>query len=315
MHNALYFGCRNEAVRTFKEWLNDVLVPSPHLASDDIFCRHTLTAVVKFQMQNHILPVLGFIDLQTGEQIRRKAAKKKPRRVARAIRRNPKLWQLVATPPPLSESGELTVASLAWLAPNLMKNKIPAAPQDVVEAMNFAMREAEANTPARKAAFLAQVIEESDGLNTTTEYASGDEYEKSKILRNTETGDGRRFKGRGFIQLTGRENYTNAWLDLNFSVKKDATTKRLYREVDPIEPTNAAKLRESALTTAWFWKKKGLNALADALQTAPKEEDQFLAVSIRVNGSHNGLPKGWAVRKTYYRKAKKLYGIEWGTMH
>ncbi len=68
------------------------------------------------------------------------------------------------TPPSLSESGELTVASLAWIAPNLMKNKIPAAPQAIVDAINFAMREAEANTPARKAAFLAQTIKESDGL-------------------------------------------------------------------------------------------------------------------------------------------------------
>ncbi len=316
MHN-LYFGCRGEAVRTFKEWLNDVLVPNPNLASDNVFCGKTLAAVVKFQMHNNISPALGFIDPQTGEQIRKKAAKKKPRRVARAIRRNPKLQQMVAKPPPpLGESGELTVASLAWLAPNLMKNKIPAAPQDVVEAINFAMREAEANTPARKAAFLAQTVQESDGLNTTSEYASGESYNKRPDLGNTQPGDGPRFKGRGFIQLTGRENYTNAWIALNFSVRKDATTKNLPSGVDPIKPEAAANLREAALVTAWFWKKKGLNVLADALQTAAKEEDQFLAVSIRVNGKKkSGYPNGWATRKSYYRKAKKLYGIEWGTMH
>jgi predicted chitinase len=67
-------------------------------------------------------------------------------------------------------------------------------------------------------------------------------------------------------------NYTDAWLDLGFSVRKDATTKHPPREVDPIDQARAARLRESALTTAWFWKKKGLNALADALPTAKNEE-------------------------------------------
>ena len=99
----------------------------------------------------------------------------------------------------LPQSGELTVEALAWIAPNLMKNKISAASQDVVNAINSAMREATVNTPARKAAFLAQIIEESDGLNTTSEYASGAEYEGRTDLGNTEPGDGKRFKGRGFI--------------------------------------------------------------------------------------------------------------------
>ena len=218
--------------------------------------------------------------------------------------------------PQLPASGELTLEALAWLAPNLMKNKIPAAPQDVVTAINFAMSEAEANTPTRKAAFLSQTIQESDGLNTTTEYDSGERYNKRPDLGNTQPGNGPRFRGRGFIQLTGRENYTNAWLDLNFAVKKDATTTKLPSGVDPIKPEAAANLREAALVTAWFWKKKGLNALSDALQTAAKEEDQFLTVSVRVNGKKkSGYPNGWATRKSYYRKAKKLSGIEWGTMH
>ena len=247
----------------------------------------------------------------------KKARKKNPRKTARPARRNQKVEQMIGKAvPQLPASGELTLEALAWIAPNLMKNKIPATPQNVVEAVNFAMREAEVNTPARKSAFLSQMIQESDGLNTTTEYATGELYEGKRNLGNTEPGDGKRFKGRGFIQLTGRGNYTNAWLDLNFAVKKDATTKHLYLGVDPIDPPRAAKLHESALTATWFWKKKGLNALADDLQTARNEEDQFLAVSVRVNGKHkNGYPNGWADRKSYYRKAKKSYGIEWGTMY
>jgi hypothetical protein len=49
------------------------------------------------------------------------------------------------------------------------------------------------------------------------EYASGAAYEARKDLGNTQNGDGRRFKGRGFVQLTGRANYADwsARLDMD----------------------------------------------------------------------------------------------------
>lgn len=61
--------------------------------------------------------------------------------------------------------------------------------------------------PNQIAYILATAQHETDNFNTLTEYSSGDQYEGRSDLGNTQAGDGRRFKGRGFVQLTGRTNY------------------------------------------------------------------------------------------------------------
>ncbi len=63
------------------------------------------------------------------------------------------------------------------------------------------------NNDRRISNFLGQCAVESDHFKTTTEYASGAAYNGRRDLGNTQPGDGPRFKGRGLIQLTGRENY------------------------------------------------------------------------------------------------------------
>jgi predicted chitinase len=173
---------------------------------------------------------------------------------------------------------DLTAEELRAIAPNLSEQEA----DQIAAHLRVAMAEASINTKARAAAFLAQVAEESDGFQTTTEYASGAEYEGWTSLGNVVPGDGVRYKGRGIIQLTGRANYrafTQSRPDLGVDFEK-------YPELVS-DPKYAYEV------AAWYWTNRGCNALADA--------GDFEGLTRRINGGLNGYSK----RVSYHERALK----------
>jgi putative chitinase len=134
------------------------------------------------------------------------------------------------------------------------------------------------DTHVRIGHFLAQACHESDGFCTTEEYASGAAYEGRADLGNTQKGDGRRFKGRGLFQLTGRANYSSYGRAIG---------------LDLIANPEAAADPETSLRIACeYWKRKKLNQFAD--------KNDLVIITKRINGGLNGIES----RRTYLTKAK-----------
>jgi putative chitinase len=156
-----------------------------------------------------------------------------------------------------------------------------------------AMVEWEINTAARKAAFLAQIAHESCDLNFFEEIASGAAYEDRSDLGNNRPGDGPRFKGRGPLQITGRENYRKAGRALKLPLEE--------------QPGRAASADVAFRIAGWFWSTHGCNALADA--------GDFDAISVRINGGYvdstgKRVANGKAQRDVYHMKALAAFADE-----
>ena len=151
----------------------------------------------------------------------------------------------------------------------------------------------EINTPIRQAHFLAQLAHESDGFKASEEYASGKEYEGRKDLGNLHPGDGRRYKGRGWMEITGEFNYVAFRKDTGIDIVDDPNDP-----ADDNDPKRASTPENSAKIAVWYWAKHGLNKYADA--------DDIETITRRINGALNGLPS----RQAYLERAYIAFGIE-----
>ena len=170
----------------------------------------------------------------------------------------------------------------------VLRGIMPAATPERIERylphLLAGMHERHITTPLRQAHFIAQLAHESGAFRYAEELASGDAYEGRADLGNTQPGDGRRFKGRGLIQLTGRANYTA----YGRAIGRDLAADPAPVATDPALAVDAA---------CWFWETRGLNAMADA--------DDVERATRRINGGLNGL----ADRQAYLRRAKFFLGL------
>lgn len=146
------------------------------------------------------------------------------------------------------------------------------------------------NTPCRIAAFLSQLAHESGTFFYTQEIASGSAYEGRKDLGNTQSGDGVKFKGRGFIQITGRANYTS----LSKALGVDFVNNPNLLGGKTINVCTAEQMRNATLSAGWFWGRTGLNSLADKLDLRFRAIHEpnlsnFKKITKKINGGYNGL--------------------------
>jgi putative chitinase len=174
-------------------------------------------------------------------------------------------------------------------------------PDSVIAQIPSIQEKFEINTPLRLAHFLAQCGHESGGFKVVSENLnygaaglqsifkkyftaeSAKEYQRKpeKIANivyanrmgngNQASGEGYKFRGRGFIQLTGKENYTSF----------DKVV-----EDDIIANPELVATKYPLLSAAWFFHKNGLHKIADEGAT----DAVVTKVTKRVNGGTIGLP-------------------------
>lgn len=139
------------------------------------------------------------------------------------------------------------------------------------------------DTGLRLAHWMAQAAHESGGFVYMQELGGAAyfaKYDGRADLGNTQPGDGARYHGRGVFQLTGRLNYSDYGRTLGLDLVNN--------------PDIAAQPDVAVWIACEYWKRKGLNALADA--------DNLTAITQKINGGQNGA----ADRASRLAKAKAL---------
>jgi putative chitinase len=178
------------------------------------------------------------------------------------------------SPYPLNSADAAVVAS----SPSIHKGtpgKTP--PPELVKAM----KDYGITNKLERAHFLSQVAHESGNYFYKQEIASGEAYEGRKDLGNTVAGDGVKFKGRGYIQLTGRFNY---------QAYQDSLTQRGIKD-DVISNPTLVATKYAADSAAYWWKNigRGGSGAMTRLALAGSTSDDVINVTKGVNGGTNGI--------------------------
>ena len=203
----------------------------------------------------------------------------------------------------------LTASQLEAICPRL-KGKS----SEVLSILLGAFEEVEINTPKRVACFLAQIAVESveltawvENLNysaqglmktwpkrfPTIEIANQFARQPEKIANSVyanrmgngdpTSGDGWRYRGRGPMQLTGKDRYEQFGKIMGIDLIGN--------------PDLLLDKKAGILSATLYWKDRGLNAWVD--------KDDFKKVTFLINGGYNGLEH----RKKYWETAKRVLGV------
>lgn len=176
---------------------------------------------------------------------------------------------------PVTRVTESQLNQIGWSSAYISKS--------MLNDLNSCLERYHITTRSRLCHFISQCSHESGAGKWTTELASGKAYEGRADLGNIYPGDGPKFKGAGYIQLTGRYNYT-----------------KFANEIGDPEIVNQGCTYVAAhypwTSAGFWWDNNKMNALCD---TNPTVE----AVTRRVNGGTNGL----ADRQMYYNRCIKVF--------
>lgn len=202
------------------------------------------------------------------------------------------------------------------LTPAQFTMLFPKASAALLDPLNRAMTRFDITSPVRTCAFLAQIGHESAGLTVFVEnlnYSAqglaatwpgryrgkdGKPNELAVFLArkpsaiannvyanrngngNEASGDGWRYRGRGYLQVTGRYNYLQVGTTLQVDLISD--------------PAKLEQPHYAAASAALYWYRNSLNELADA--------GDFEKITKVINGGLNGLPD----RKDRWFKAQEV---------
>ncbi len=189
--------------------------------------------------------------------------------------------------------GDATMASLLKGLPSgpskeklsvVMPRALPPKVDLYYDALVVGLKKYDITSSRRMAHFIAQIGHETASFRYAEELADGSAYEGRRDLGNTQPGDGKRFKGRGLIQLTGRANYAA----YSQATGVDYVARPQLVATDPVVAVDVA---------CWYWNSRKISKLAD--------KDDAKAVTKMINGGYNGLDD----RLDYLGRAKAVLGI------
>lgn len=224
----------------------------------------------------------------------------------------PAAREIIASTPELSKPAAQPKADVQALTQPVQPKhpKIQALTAEPNERLLKKYAESQGIIGIELAAFLAQCAHETYNFSELVERASGNAYEpvfkidkktKKTItdprtgkpinynttaarLGNTKVGDGTRYKGRGFIQLTGRDNYRMASMGL-------FGDDRLLQK-----PELAADPQVAAKIAVWYWQNRVQNKVADF--------KDIKSVTYPINAGLAGLESRYRIFNTYLQSSR-----------